>query len=52
METTPNLETQLQIWHRPTVQRLDVAVDTRLGQGSTIDQDGFDFILQDAAFTN
>ena len=40
METTPNLEIQLQSWHKPSVRRLDVAVDTRLGEGSVIDQDG------------
>lgn len=34
-------------WHKPLLQRLVIAVDTRLGSGSIIDQDGFDFVLQD-----
>jgi hypothetical protein len=34
-------------WHKPLVQRLVIAVDTRAGGGSVIDQDGFDFIVQD-----
>jgi len=47
MESTPNLEVQRQAWHKPTVSRLDIAVDTRLGEGSVIDQDGFDFVGED-----
>jgi len=47
MESTPNLEVQRQAWHKPTVSRLDIAVDTRLGRGSVIDQDGFEFFGDD-----
>lgn len=47
MDTSPSSEIQLQPWHQPTVIRLEVAADTRLGQGSTIDQDGFDFLAED-----
>ena len=48
METTQNLDFQRQAWHKPSVQRLMIAVDTRLGEGSVIDQDGFDFVVEDA----
>lgn len=48
METTPNLEIQLQSWHKPSVQRIEIAVDTRQGPGSVTDLDGFDLILQDS----
>jgi hypothetical protein len=34
-------------WHRPLVQRLVIAVDTRAGGGSIIDGDGFEFLIQD-----
>lgn len=34
-------------WHKPLVQRLVVAADTRAGGGSIIDQDGFEFLLED-----
>jgi len=44
-DTTGSLD--LLPWHKPLVQRLVIAVDTRLGSGSIIDQDGFDFVVQD-----
>lgn len=47
METTPNIDVQRQVWHKPSVQRLMIAVDTRAGGGSVIDQDGFDFAVTD-----
>jgi hypothetical protein len=47
METTPTLEVWRLAWHKPSVQRLAIAVDTRLGGGSVIDQDGFDFASTD-----
>lgn len=48
MEATPNLNVQRQPWHKPSVQRLAIAVDTRQGPGSVTDLDGFDFIFQDS----
>lgn len=47
METTPTFEVQRQVWHKPSVQRLVIALDTRLGEGSVIDLDGFDFASTD-----
>jgi hypothetical protein len=29
-----------QPWHKPSMQRLTVSLDTRIGTGSTVDQDG------------
>jgi hypothetical protein len=48
METTPYLEVQRQVWHKPSVQRLVIAIDTRTGPGSVTDGDGYEFILQDS----
>jgi hypothetical protein len=48
METTPKMDVQRQVWHKPSVQRLMIAVDTRQGPGSVTDLDGFDLIFQDS----